>query len=62
MRAISTDKRNQIISLLNSGQSVRKVSEKVGVSIGTVSNISRLECSGRKLCVESEAAKDQRFK
>jgi hypothetical protein len=31
MRAISTDQRNQIISLLNSGQSVRKVSEKVGV-------------------------------
>ncbi len=44
MRGITSEQRNRIVSLLQSGESVRKVAEHIGVSVGTVSNVGQKYC------------------
>jgi hypothetical protein len=47
MRAISNQQHNRIISLLESGETIREVSQKFRVSLGAVSNIGKMECLSR---------------
>lgn len=49
MREIHLNQRNDIISGLESGQSIREVAQNVGVSSATVGRIAKTYCSGRKL-------------
>lgn len=49
MPKITGEQRNQIISLLKSGSTVRKVAKTVGVSLGTVSQFGKTSCGDRKL-------------
>jgi transposase len=49
MRAISVSQRNRIVSLLKSGETIREVSQKVGLSTATVCRIGKQACSDRKM-------------
>ena len=48
MRSIQEHQKNQIISMLNDGQTIRQVAEKISVSTATVSRVGKLYCSERE--------------
>lgn len=48
MRSIQESHKNHIISMLNAGQTIRQVAEKVNVSTATVSRVGKLSCSDRE--------------
>ncbi len=48
MKETSQAVKNSIISLLNSGNSIRKVAEALGVGKTTVSKIKNLHCAGNE--------------
>jgi transposase/uncharacterized protein (DUF2267 family) len=49
MRSISKTRRDQVISLLKQGETVRDIARKVGVSPSTVNRIGQDECPDRNL-------------
>jgi hypothetical protein len=49
MRSISLNQRNRVISLLESGETIGEVSQKVALSVATVCRIGKQQCAGRKM-------------
>ena len=57
MKAISAVSKAQVISLLSSGSSVRKIASKTSLSLGTISNIRSQHCPDLKKTVGGHPSK-----
>ena len=57
MKAISAVSKAQVISLLSSGYSVRKIASKTSLSLGTISNIRSQHCPDLKKTVGGHPSK-----